>query len=140
MEQAEVNKRIRAAVILNEELDIEAAVVMLTLRILDRVDYTYYNHPNEVTTQNPFRFIVVATLHDLRALITRYTDHDHPLPLIIHLGDSQEIDSTDYITLFPEADIIPVKQANLNYDPSETLQYSLFQDVVKRLIGDEDFE
>lgn len=126
------DNKVQGAVVFTPDWDIHAALALLTVRLLDQVTYAHYNRPNEINTEKSFDFLILASLKDLEQAIHHFRSKGHPLPLIIHLVETKDVETIDHKALFPDVEIVPIKQANLDIDPDTTLQLKVFEEVVDR--------
>ena len=126
-----MNKKLPGGVITSFERRSHAVVELLGLRLRDRLDLAFYNHPHEIDIERD-RFIIVFALDDLAHVITTYQAKQIPPPLVIHIDTPEAIRGFDYAARFPYVEVAPIEQAELT-SPDITLKIELFQQIIEYL-------
>jgi hypothetical protein len=125
-------QQLYAALVSQGQQDMEAIVMLLSLRIRGKIEYKSYPHANALDYTQQYDFVMVGSDEALESIVRMYRSHNQEPPLIIHLTLPDSI--PDYASLYPTLQIIPIQQANLDV-MDKTLEYDYFHTVVEQLLS-----
>lgn len=125
-------KRVHGGVITDPHRRTHGIIQLLSYHVRDKIDLTYYEHPNQIELGRTHQFIIVLALDDIAGVLRHYRARNLPPPVIIHLDRPEALAAVDYEAAFPGVEIVPVGQALMG-DKDITLQIDTFQSVVRAL-------
>ncbi len=126
------SKRLHGAVITDPRRRTHGIIQLLSYHVRGKIDFTYYEHPNQIEIERAPQFIVVMSVEDIAGVLRHYYARECAPPMIIHLDRPEMLGAIDYERMFPGVEIVPVEQALMD-EKDVTLQIGMFQQIVEAL-------
>ncbi|HLA42861.1 MAG TPA: hypothetical protein VJZ27_05470 [Aggregatilineales bacterium] len=124
---------LRGAILLNEDEDTMAMIMMLATALRDNIRYFRYNYANEIELSHNFDFVVTADIRNIQQVRAFYQrNRREPLPRIVHLVTPEKLQTLDYEQICPGMKVSPIPQASLD-ELDITLNLDIYAGIMEEI-------